>query len=81
MGLKNHGPQISAFLSFLNAVVVVVVVAGDVGGNMGLFLGCSLLTLFEFIELLWNFLRSRKSKDDDSVEDRENPEQNEARLS
>ena len=79
MGLKNHGPKISDFLSFLNAVVVVV--AGDVGGNMGLFLGCSLLTLFEFIELLWNFLRSRNSKDDDSVEDRENPEQNEARLS
>ena len=67
---------------FLIAVVIVVLVAGDVGGNMGLFLGCSLLTLFEFIELFWNFLRSRKSKDDDSaVEDRENPEQNEARFS
>ena len=66
---------------FLIVVVVVVVVTGDVGGNMGLFLGCSLLTLFEFIELFWNFLRSRKSKDDESVEGRENQEQNEARRS
>ena len=73
--------RLSLFLITVVVVVVIVLVAGDVGGNMGLFLGCSLLTLFEFIELFWNFLRSRKSKDDDSVEDRENPEQNEARFS
>lgn len=71
MGLK-HRPQISDFLSFL--------VAGDIGGNMGLFLGCSLLTLFEFIDLFWNFLRSRKSKDENSVQDQKNPEQNEAGI-
>ena len=65
----------------LSLFLIVVVVTGDVGGNMGLFLGCSLLTLFEFIELFWNFLRSRKSKDDESVEGRENQEQNEARRS
>lgn len=71
MGLK-HRPQISDFLSFF--------VVGDIGGNMGLFLGCSLLTLFEFIDLFWNFLRSRKSKDENSVQDQKNPEQNEAGI-
>lgn len=35
---------------------------GDLGGNMGLFLGCSLLTLFEFVDLFWNLLQSRANK-------------------
>ena len=48
---------------------------------MGLFLGCSLLTLFEFIELFWNILRSRKSKDDNTVEDQKTPDHNEPRIS
>ena len=48
---------------------------------MGLFLGCSLLSLFEFIELFWNILRSQKNKDDNTVEDRKDPEHNEARIS
>ena len=25
---------------------------GEIGGNMGLFLGCSLLTIFEFIDVI-----------------------------
>ena len=29
---------------------------------MGLFLGCSLLTLFEFMDLLWNFIESRANR-------------------
>ena len=37
-------------------------VSGDIGGNMGLFLGCSLLTLFEFVDLLWNFLTFRANR-------------------
>ncbi|XP_068672881.1 acid-sensing ion channel 2-like [Montipora foliosa] len=35
---------------------------GDIGGNMGLFLGCSMLTLFEFVDLLWNLLRSKVNR-------------------
>ena len=29
---------------------------------MGLFLGCSLLTLFEFVHLFWNFLKFRANR-------------------
>ena len=29
---------------------------------MGLFLGCSMLTLFEFVDLLWNLLRSKANR-------------------
>ena len=29
---------------------------------MGLFLGCSLLTLFEFVDLLWNVLTFRANR-------------------
>lgn len=47
---------------------------------MGLFLGCSLFTLFEFVDLFWNLLRSPKSKDENGVEDLKNPGQNEARI-
>lgn len=32
---------------------------GEIGGNMGLFLGCSLLTLCEFLDFLVSFLASR----------------------
>lgn len=35
---------------------------GDIGGNMGLFLGCSLLTIFEFFDLAWNILEYRANK-------------------
>ena len=28
-------------------------VSGEFGGNMGLFLGCSLLTLCEFLDFFW----------------------------
>lgn len=31
-------------------------VLGDIGGNMGFFLGCSLLLLFEFVDLFWDIL-------------------------
>lgn len=37
-------------------------VLGDIGGNMGLFLGCSLLSLFEFVDLLWDILDSRTNR-------------------
>ncbi|XP_078348643.1 acid-sensing ion channel 2-like [Oculina patagonica] len=35
---------------------------GELGGNMGLFLGCSLLTICEFIDFLWEVLMSKIRK-------------------
>ncbi|XP_022780330.1 acid-sensing ion channel 2-like isoform X1 [Stylophora pistillata] len=35
---------------------------GDLGGNMGLFLGCSILTLFEFGDLLWKILKFKENQ-------------------
>ena len=32
---------------------------GEIGGSMGLFLGCSLLTICEFFDFLVSFLASR----------------------
>jgi len=46
---------------------------GDLGGNMGLFLGCSLLTLFEFVDLFWNLLQSRANKIKIKSRETENP--------
>lgn len=36
--------------------------SGDIGGSMGLFLGCSLLTLFEFFDLLISLLARRRHR-------------------
>ncbi|KAL9956696.1 hypothetical protein ACROYT_G038216 [Oculina patagonica] len=47
---------------------------GEFGGNMGLFLGCSLLTICEFIEFLWEVLMSRIRKR--SVEITQTPNSN-----
>ncbi|KAL9956697.1 hypothetical protein ACROYT_G038218 [Oculina patagonica] len=35
---------------------------GELGGNMGLFLGCSLLTIWEFIDFLWEVVTSKIKK-------------------
>ncbi|KAL9956700.1 hypothetical protein ACROYT_G038221 [Oculina patagonica] len=35
---------------------------GEIGGNMGLFLGCSILTICEFYQFLWDTLMSRIRK-------------------
>ncbi|KAL9956691.1 hypothetical protein ACROYT_G038210 [Oculina patagonica] len=35
---------------------------GELGGNMGLFLGCSLLTICEFIDFLWEVFMSKIKK-------------------
>lgn len=40
---EKAGSLISVYFNLLSA---------DVGGNMGLFLGCSLLTLCEFVDLI-----------------------------
>lgn len=32
---------------------------GELGGNMGLFLGCSVLTICEFLDFLWELLLSK----------------------
>ena len=32
---------------------------GEIGGNMGLFLGCSLLTICEFFDFIIHFLATR----------------------
>lgn len=45
---------ISAFLHFLSA--------GEIGGNLGLFLGCSILTIFEFIDFAIYLCRTRNKK-------------------
>ena len=42
---------------------------------MGLFLGCSLLTLFEFLDLLWKFLKSRGNNVGNGLQEQSNPEQ------
>jgi len=34
--------------------------SGEIGGNMGLFLGCSLMTVFEFADLLVALIFVRK---------------------
>ena len=35
---------------------------GELGGNMGLFLGCSILTICEFLDFLWEALMSKIRK-------------------
>lgn len=35
---------------------------GEIGGNMGLFLGCSLLTICEFFDFLISFLNARNRR-------------------
>ena len=50
------------FPSYCKIFLIYFFVSGDIGGNMGLFLGCSLLTLFEFVHLLWNFLTFRANR-------------------
>ena len=37
-------------------------VAGEIGGNMGLMLGCSFLTICEFLEFLWDVVISGMKK-------------------
>jgi len=39
-----------------------VTFSGEFGGNMGLFLGCSILTLCEFIDFLWEVVMYRIRK-------------------
>ena len=47
------------------------VIAGDIGGNMGLFLGCSVLTIAEFVDLAWSGIlrRINRIKDQSADED------------
>ena len=35
---------------------------GELGGNMGLFLGCSILTTYEFLDFLWELVLSKIRK-------------------
>ena len=37
-------------------------VPGEIGGNMGLMLGCSFLTICEFLEFLWDVVISGMKK-------------------
>ena len=34
-------------------------ISGELGGNMGLLLGCSVLTICEFFDFLWESIKSR----------------------
>ena len=34
-------------------------IIGEIGGNMGLFLGCSLLTICEFLDFFMSYLAAR----------------------
>lgn len=58
--MKCRNLEVCAF--YTKTFITDSFVAGDIGGNMGLFLGCSLLTLFEFVDLLWNFIESRANR-------------------
>ena len=60
--LQNFVDQFLKFPSYCKIFLIYIFVSGDFGGNMGLFLGCSLLTLFEFVHLLWNFLTFRANR-------------------
>ena len=57
-----------------NAAITIqeILSTGEFGGNMGLFLGCSILTLCEFIDFLWEAVISRNRKN--SVEISASPE-------
>jgi len=44
-----------------------VICLGELGGNMGLFLGCSILTLCEFIQFLVDTVISRIKKSSKNV--------------
>ena len=48
-----------AFSCFL---IFVFLSAGEIGGNLGLFLGCSILTIFEFIDFAIYLCRTRNKK-------------------
>ena len=48
----------------LSAIIIVIIcgfffLAGEIGGNMGLFLGCSVLTICEFVEFLISLVAAR----------------------
>ena len=60
--LQNFVDEFLKFPSYCKIFLIYIFVSGDIGGNMGLFLGCSLLTLFEFVHLLWNFLKFRANR-------------------
>ena len=60
--LQNFVDQFLKFPSYCKIFLTYIFVSGDIGGNMSLFLGCSLLTLFEFVHLLWNFLTFRANR-------------------
>lgn len=53
-GCEVENVSVSGMLIYVYWLVNVIFVSfsADVGGTMGLFLGCSLLTLFEFFDLL-----------------------------
>ena len=45
--LQNFVDEFLKFPSYCKIFLIYIFVSGDIGGNMGLFLGCSLLTLFD----------------------------------
>ena len=55
---RGHGPpqrwksSITIYKYYMNNFCCLFSSVADVGGNMGLFLGCSLLTLCEFVDLI-----------------------------
>lgn len=49
---------------------------GEFGGNMGLFLGCSLLTICEFFDFLFEAVMSRLRKKSVNVLDNAGPVNN-----
>lgn len=66
-----HSKMIRCYCSFIDwyapiysyfYVFVLFYVAGEIGGNMGLFLGCSLLTIFEFLDFLICFIATLKRR-------------------
>ena len=68
-----HTPDHGYFQSFIFVLFSIIIIirfhyhyclsffflAGEIGGNMGLFLGCSVLTICEFVEFLINLVAAR----------------------
>ena len=65
MGLKCA----ESFETYLSSLLCFV--SGEIGGNMGLLLGCSVLTLCEFIDFLWEVVMSRIRKRSIDIEQKD----------
>lgn len=57
-----HWPYLRAEKAFSCLFIFSFLSAGEIGGNLGLFLGCSILTILEFIDFAIYLCRIRNKK-------------------